>query len=259
MKKIGIGLLVILFITGCAATFKEKRGVSVPLIQLAINKIQANDLQGSLVELTKALQANPKDPEVHYYLATVYFQMDKPGRALEHAEKAIIYGDNLGLEHPGMKSEAYNLKGSILATQGDYEQALVAFGKTLEDELYTTPELALDNIAKVYIVQKKYDQALTELKKSLEQNSHYAPAWKGLARVYIQQGQYDNALNALKHALLEFPAYTEAHWEIAQLYIKIGNIDEAIYHLNEVVRLDEEGVFGALAEQKLQNLGVNAE
>jgi len=259
MKKIGIGLLVILFIFGCAATFKEKRVVSEPLVQLAINKIQDNDLQGSLVALTKALQTNPKDPEVHFYLAHVYFRMDKTGRALEHAEKAIIHGDKLGLEHPGMKSEAYNLKGSILSAQGDYEQSLVAFDKALEDEFYSTPEYALYNIANVYIAQKKYDKALTELKKSLEQNSHYAPAWEGMARVYIQQGQYDNAIDALKHAILEFPAFTEAHWKIAQIYIKIGNTNKAIYHLKEVVSLDKEGVFGALAEQRLQNLGVNTD
>jgi Tfp pilus assembly protein PilF len=254
MRRVIVCVLILLLASGCASQFKQQRELSRPLVKLALSKIQQNDIQGALVELRKAATANPSDPEVYYYLATIYKNSGKYDKAIENVDKAITYGDNIGLELPGLKSEAYNLKGTILFNEGKNDEAIAAFRNALQDELYLTPEYALHNLANVYFQMNNLPLAYENAQKALECNPHYAPAWEDLSRVYVAQGKINDAIDALKHAVLEFPGYTEAHWELALLYIQTGNTEKAKEHLVEVVRLDAGGIFGPLAVERLKEL-----
>jgi type IV pilus assembly protein PilF len=254
MRRVIVCVLILLLASGCASQFKQQRELSRPLVKLALSKIQQNDIQGALVELRKAAEANATDPEVYYGLALAYWKSGKYDKAIENADKAITYGDNIGLEHPGLKSEAYNLKGTILFGEGKNEEAITAFKNALRDELYQTPEYALHNLATVYFQMNNLPLAHENAQKALEYNPHYAPAWELLSRIYVAQGKINDAIDALKHAVLEFPGYTEAHWELALLYIQTGNTEQAKEHLIEVVRLDAGGIFGPLAVERLKEL-----
>jgi tetratricopeptide (TPR) repeat protein len=254
MKKLIPCVLILLLVFGCAPHFKKERELSKPLIGLAISKIQQNDIQGALIELRKAQKANSSDPEVYYYLAYAYQISGKYDKAIENADKAISYADHLDLDHPGLKSESYNLKGTILSAQGKNEEAIEAFKKALKDELYQTPEYVYNNLGALYLQMKNIPLALENAQKALDANSHYAPAWELLARIYVLQGKTSDAIGALKHAILEFPAYTEAHWELAQLYLQTGNKVEGKQQLLEVLKLDPDGPFGQMAAEKLKGM-----
>ncbi|MEA3222115.1 MAG: tetratricopeptide repeat protein [Thermodesulfobacteriota bacterium] len=259
MKKTISIVIMLMFITGCATTFKEQRDASRPMIKLAMLKFQKDDIPGALFELKKAREKNPKDPEIYYGLALIYRDLGKPKEALECCKKAIAYGNRLALEHPGMASEARNLEGVILFKQGNNKDAISAFKHALKDELYPTPEYALKNLAEVYISLREFDKAKESLKMALDHNSHYAPAWEALSRLFVLQGEYEPAINALRHATLEFPGYAEAHWGLAELYLKTGRRSDSIRHLREVVRLDRDGPLRKLALQRLMDLGVSPE
>ena len=256
MQKGLILIAIMVFLSACAGNFKEMRRVSAPQVKMAMAKLEQNDNQGALIELKKAEDANPYDPEVYYGLALTYRQWDKPAVALTYIDKAIRYGDKLGYEHPGMKSEAYNLKGDILFMLKRNEEAIEAFKNALKDDLYTTPEFSLHNMALVYAAMGKADEAQKSLDRALDKNPHYAPAWFALGQIYIQKGESVAAINALRHAILEFPDYTEAHWDIAQLYLKQGDTRSAASHLKEVVRTDKDGPLGQRAQRALTELGV---
>ena len=254
MKRAIIFPLIIILISGCAASFKEQRELSRPRVSLAMGRLHQNDIQNALLELRKAQTANPDDPEVYYGFALAYWKSGKSEKALENAQKTIALGNRLGMEHPGLKSEAYNLKGIILAGMGSNEEAIGAFEAALKDELYATPEYSLHNIASIHFADKQYDKAREAANQALEYNSHYAPSWELLGRLFVQQGRDIQALAALNQAVLEFPGFMEAHWELAQLYIRQGNKDQGIVHLREVLRLDPTGVLGSMAEESLQSL-----
>ncbi|MGC9324006.1 MAG: tetratricopeptide repeat protein [Desulfomonilia bacterium] len=256
MKQAVTGILIVLLMTGCASTFKQQRDLSRPMVALGMSKLEQNDIQGALIELRRALQANPNDPEVYYGLSLAYWKSGKFDKAIENVDKALEHSDRLGLEHPGLRSETYNLKGIILLGEGKYDAAIEAFNKSLEGELYRTPEYSLYNISSIYLEKNEYDKALSYAQKALEYNPHYAPAWEILAKILTQQGKYTEAIEALNHALTEYPGFTEAHWEIATLFILTGNRAKARHHLEEVIRLDPRGLFGALAEEKLQEMGL---
>ena len=104
--------------------FKEQRALTGPMVALAMGKIQENDIQGALIELRKAAAANPTDPEVYYAYAMAYWKSEKFDKALENVDKAIEYADRLDVEYPGLKSEAYNLKGTLFVAQGKYDESV---------------------------------------------------------------------------------------------------------------------------------------
>lgn len=254
MRSLTICILITMLTLGCAGQFKEQRDLSRPMVALAMGKIQENDIQGALIELRKAAAANPTDPEVYYTYAMAYWKSDKYDKAIENIDKAIEYADNIEIEHPGMKSEAYNLKGTILVNQGKYDESVPYFKKALEDEIYQTPEFVLYNLATVYLQKKHLPLAFEYAQKSLERNNHYAPAWHLISKIYVAQGRPNDAVDALKHAILEFPGYAEARWDLAGLYLQMGARELAREQLIQVVQLDQGGRYGVMAVEKLKEL-----
>jgi Tfp pilus assembly protein PilF len=254
MKKMILCGIMLLLVVGCAHNFKQQRELSKPLVGLAVSKIQRNDIQGALIELRRAAVANPSDPEVYYFLAYVYKAQEKYDRAIENIDKAIDYADKLGFEHPGLKSEAYNLKGTILAAQGKDKEAVEAYDRALKDELYRTPEYVYNNLAALYYQKNDLARAMENAQKALDTNPHYAPAWELMAKIHVTEGKISEGINDLKHAILEFPAFTEAHWELANLYFQTGQKAEAKKHFSEVLKIDPDGNFGRMAAEKLKEL-----
>jgi tetratricopeptide (TPR) repeat protein len=154
-----------------------------------------------------------------------------------------------------MKSEAYNLKGSLLVMLKKNDEALKCFKKALEYDLYRTPEYTLFNMASVYITMGNFPEAKTTLAKAVEIKPDYAPAWDALGVVCSKTGDNVSAIEAFKKALAIYPDYIEVHWEIAQVYADTGDTEEAKMHLMEVIRLDKTGGFTARANQKLTEIG----
>jgi Tfp pilus assembly protein PilF len=254
MRRVIVCALILLLAAGCASQFKQQRELSRPMVALAMEKVQQNDIQAALIELKKAAMANPSDPEVYYGFALAYWKSGKGDKAIENVDKAIDLGDKLGLDHPGLKSEAYNLRGTILFGEGKNEDAIAAFRNALKDELYQTPEYSYHNLATVYLAMQNVALASEAIQKALDNNPHYAPAWEVLSKIYLSQGRTSDAIDALKQAILEFPGYAEAHWEIAQLYLQTGNPSQAKEHVVQVIQLDPDGLFGQLASDMLKEL-----
>lgn len=254
MKRLVFGIMILLLAGGCAGHFKEQRNLSRPLVALAMGKIQENDIQGALLELHKARSANPDDPEVYYGFAFAYWRSGKFEQALENADKAVALSEKLEIEHPGLKGEAYNLKGSIYSSQGKYDEAMASFKMALTDELFQTPEYSQYNIALLYVQKGNLQMAYETAQKILERNSHFAAAWHLMAKIYIAQNRPTDALEALKHALLEDPGFAEARWDLAELYLKMGATEKARGELTKLVEQDPGGSYGVRAVERLREM-----
>ncbi len=254
IERLTVCIVLTMLVLGCATPFSQQRELSRPMVALAMGKVQENDIQGALIELRKAAAANPTDPEVYYTYAMAYWKWEKYDKAMENVDKAIEFGDKLDIEHPGLKSESYNLKGTLLVNQAKYDEAIPYFKKALEDELYLTPEFALYNLATVYLQKKYLPLSFEYALKAIDHNVHYAPAWHLLSKIYLAQGRPNDSVDALTHAILEFPGYTEARWDLAGLFLQMGARELAKDQLVQVIQLDPGGRFGVMAVEKLGEL-----
>ena len=96
MKKTICFLSIVALLAGCAS-FEQKRALSKPMVSLAMSKIQENNVQGALVELRKAKDANPGDPEVYMGYAQVYRQTGDYDKAQACVEQARPIVARLGI------------------------------------------------------------------------------------------------------------------------------------------------------------------
>ena len=257
MKRALLGILVIFFAAACAGNFQEMRKISGPNYKLAVEKFNAGDMQGALLLLKQAEDANPKDPEVSYGFALIYIRMGRLDDALKYADKTIKNGDKMGYDHPGMKSEGYNIKGTILYDMKKYDEAIVCFNETLKDDLYPTPEFTYYNLSRAYLKKGDLDNAETFLNKSLSRAPEYAPAWELQGKIYVSRLKIKEAIESFKKALSIFPGFIEAQLDLGITYQIDNNIGEAMKCFTKVMQMDEEGPYGRMARKKLGELGEN--
>jgi Tfp pilus assembly protein PilF len=89
--------------------------------------------------------------------------------------------------------DAYNLLGTILTEQGQYEKAKENLLIAANAEEYQTPENAFTNLAVLEIKCEKFESALRYTEKGLSLNKRFAP-------LYNQQGRALENLNRLSEA-----------------------------------------------------------
>ena len=105
----------------------------------------------------------------------------------------------------------YVYRGMIYFGKSEYSKALVEYNKALEKEEFP---FALDQRAKVYIKQKKYDLALRDCQKAYEWNYDFSFQ---IASVFEIQGDKDSALKYYQIFLTHYPDKKEIQQKIKVL------------------------------------------
>lgn len=130
-------------------------------------------------------------------------------KIIEKASKASEDGDHLG---------ALKLYQSIVASDGNDAQARFLHGKEL---------MAL----------KRYDDAVYDLMRVLELDSHYPQVNTRLGDIYFKQLKYNDAIDKYLLALDEDPKDKEAHLGLGMSYAKQDMYEGAITELNRALEL----------------------
>jgi type IV pilus assembly protein PilF len=159
-----------------------------------------------------------KTAGVRLELATNYYRAGRLEVALEELDASIKLGPT---------AEAYSLQGLILSTIGKYQDAeeayqqsvrlapknsainnsygwflcqsnreaesIAYFERALEDPLYQTPELPIQNIGLCFLKQKNYEKASFYLLQALEVNPNTPQALLGLVKSKMAQEQWKAA------------------------------------------------------------------
>ena len=79
---------------------------------------------------------------------------------------------------------------------------------------------------------KKYDQAVLQLKKSIEINPKYHQGYNSLGNIYLKQGELNQALEAYQKAIELKPNYFESYHNKGNVYLKLRQIDLALENYN---------------------------
>lgn len=181
----------------------------------------------------------------------------------------------------GKKNDAANLSsimnfiGRNYGKMGVYDSAEIWILNALEHETkypqegYTLSYI-YNNLAEVYIYQKKYDRAIRcyLLSKELpaEEKSHFGETFtlNGLAKAYQALEHYDQAINALKESITISTQYgyrdktKESYGILYEIYEERKDYKNALRYYKEF-NLYQDSIFSEDKLQFIENLKINYE
>ena len=196
----------------------------------------AKDNYDKALEIAVKIDDKSQQGTIHTKIAKVQFFVGEEDQAIISLTKAIqIQRQN---NDYGNLAITYNIKGVIHSTKEEYENALGYFdsAKKLfeqEDLEKYTSEVTL-NEAKVYIAQKRYEEAKKQLEKTIiiakKHNQN-----RRLSSAFIQSGKVYSALGNSEMALSQ----TEEGLAIAQKHKILEDVNEAYITLSEIHEKNE--------------------
>jgi len=170
-------------------------------------------LNEALAEFETALDKKSKLYAAMYYKGMVLLDQGK----LTEAEKVFNSGikkakDEKALFHNGL--------GLVLLQQKEYSKADVEFRKAST----VGPDCAEfhANLGDANYFAQFYPLAISEYNRVIELDTTFLDVYFRLARAYVAQNQYNDALNQLRVVLTRDSMYTHAWEEIGRLYTMAG-------------------------------------
>ncbi len=177
-----------------------------------------------------------KYPRYNHYiesqLAEIYYD-----DIFHYGDKALKYYKILEEDQGGTRD--YQLRmGYLTYITKDFEASENHYQKSLElrpDDAWTYHQLT-----NLFLVQRRFDQALTTSLKALEchkaassQKNYRDFYWRELARVYIHKGMPLKAVNTYKECLQECSDYKYYWSDVYDTYFTAGLKDLALTHMAE--------------------------
>ena len=180
----------------------------------------------AILELRRATELNPRDPEAFYYLGRLYFSADDVNSALSMFQKALEI-------EPG-SVRARNHLGQTLEALGRFADAERAYLEAIGSEA-TQPkrsEWPFYNLGVLYLNSGRSEQAVPYLQQALERNPAMVEAKVKLALAFAGMHRGAEAAGLLEEAIRLDSKNAEAHYRLARLLAKSGKHDEAQRHFD---------------------------
>ncbi|CAN5378817.1 hypothetical protein BH10ACI3_BH10ACI3_16860 [soil metagenome] len=171
----------------------------------------------------KALELDPGNSAAHAALAAILMNRDYDwGRAEAEAKRAIELD-------PGY-ADGYVTYAWVLQCLGRHDEVTpkMEMAKRL-DPVSTQIE---SDYGRMLYRARKYAEAETHLKRSIELDSNNSSAYGRLVDVYVEQGRYDEAI-AMNRKADELRPKGPYNLRLATIYARMGKAKEALEILNQ--------------------------
>lgn len=189
-------------------------------------------LQSAYIEFQKAIELDPKNRDSQYALGHVYFKQRNYPEAISSFKKVLSIDPDY--------SEGHNYLGKVYSVQGEFDKALASYRAALGNTRYATPEMAYWNMGLLYNRQKKYKDAVRELKNALNVNPTIVGVHNLLGEVYAKLKKPKKAISSYREAIRITPDDINAHYNLACVYLKDGSEALAEEEFNRVFALSPE-------------------
>ncbi len=230
--------------------------------------------------LLAAIQANPSDPTAHFNLGISYFNEQKYDLAAPEFQKCVqinssdtkakeMYESSAGISayfQNNYQAAVDHLKNALNINPGNPNANLLIADAYVKLKDYANAEAALKKyetvspegkekaseiLSKIYMDQKRYQEATVELKTVVGSNPKNFEANENLGVAYFQMKDYKNAANYWENAVsLQKDAQTYKFLGFS--YYNLGNFTDAISNYKKSIELESAK---AAADQDTQSLG----
>jgi Tfp pilus assembly protein PilF len=245
----------LLFLVNCVTTnasHPNKDAESAELyLQLGTNQLQKGFTAQALGTFLKGEQLDAKNMNLQNYLGMTYFILKQNKLAIEHFQKAVTIDPKF--------SEARNNMARVLIEMGRFKEAHQEIKRVLDDLTYGQQNLALTNLALLYVREKNYKSAIPYLQKSIRLDKTNCLTYSLYARSLYELGDLKAALPVFDAALplCRRAQVDEAHFYAAMAYYKSGDHSRGIGLMNETILFYPDGEFQAKAKANLELMRLN--
>ncbi len=178
-----------------------------------------------------AFRDDPDSAEALYGIGSVYLSQHKSAEARDCFERAL----KLRANYPDTLAHAWNNLGLLAGSEGRTVEAIGDFQEAIR--LSPGHRVALNNLAKAYRVQKRWDDARQTYERVLQLDPDDPDANYGLGMIFAQKDDTDRAFNFLQLALHARPVFPEALNNLGILFLRTDRPEEAIKSFQESIRV----------------------
>ncbi len=194
-----------------------------------------NDRARSMFD--KAIDLDPEFSLAYSRLGYTYWQewcfgwsqsFESLEKAFELAQKATVLDDSL--------PEPHGILGMVCLWKKEHEHAI----DHLQRAIALDPNCAdaLDQLAHVLAFAGRPDEAIGLSKKAMRLNPRYPPLYEWtLGHAYFLVGEYEQAIDALRRVVDRNPAFHPAYIYLALCLGQLGRVDEAQAEAAEFARV----------------------
>ncbi len=151
-------------------------------------------------------------------------------------------------------TEARNNLGRLLIDTKRYDEAIQELKLVTQDLTYSQPERAYDNLALAYLQTRNFKLAKKNAQAAINLNRADCVAKGLMGQILFQQKQYVAAAAHLDSAIELCKNLDEAHYFGALSYLQIGQKEKARARMKELISLYPESHFSDLARAELLKL-----
>ncbi len=175
----------------------------------------------------KVQKAKENDPQYQYNLGLLYLNQNNVDEAMKYFNKSLSLNPNY--------HQAWNALGLAYSYKGDVEASVKAFEKCLA----LTPQFteARNNLGMLYQELGYLDRAEAEFLKAAQDTGYKTRElpYFNLARLYFLQDRIEDAYENVQRAIQIKARFGMAHNLKGQIFEKRGNIAEAVAAYEQAV------------------------
>lgn len=208
---------------------------------LGLFELNDNNYEDAINYFTKACDADDKNPEYLYNLASSFFLKGWLDEALKYFNKAICFAPKDVNYHYAIAYLYYH--------QNKYDKAISELNFIKNINLSHN----LSNILEAMILAKKGDllSAKSMLEKIIEENTEDDFAYYALSQIFKELAQKDLAKKYIEIALKIKPASLEYLSELADIELSLKNYDSALETANKILSINQRFISGYVYKAKI--------
>jgi tetratricopeptide (TPR) repeat protein len=178
----------------------------------------------------KALEIDDRIAESHVAVAHFKAQSDRDWSGAEREYQTAIE------LNPGY-ADAHRLYAILLMEAGREDEAFAKIKRALEID--PTSVLYNATLGFLHYWARRYDQAIEQLRKTIDMESGHWLAHYWLAQVYAQKGLYREALSEAQKAR-DLSDDSGSSWVLGYVYAVAGRRAEAQQQINKLLKLSKQ-------------------